>query len=130
VQVGNIIYDKQTNSVRFIDYEYGCVSYRGFDIGNHFCEFGGTSGDYSKYPSREFQLNWFRDYLTSSGLQSNTDNVEKLYREVNGFALASHFLWSIWAFIQAEISDIEFDYLGYAELRLSEYFKRKSEWLP
>jgi hypothetical protein len=31
------------DEVHFIDYEYGNYSYRGFDIGNHFCEFAGGS---------------------------------------------------------------------------------------
>ncbi|KAJ3306814.1 hypothetical protein HDV03_003851 [Kappamyces sp. JEL0829] len=35
---GNIIYNPGTKRVRFIDYEYGGPSYRGFDLGNHFCE--------------------------------------------------------------------------------------------
>jgi ethanolamine kinase len=130
VQVGNIVYDSIADSVCLIDYEYGCVSYRGFDIGNHFCEFGGTNGDYSKYPSRDFQFKWFRNYLRSSGGEVTDQMLEEMYREVNAFALASHFFWSVWAIIQAEISDIDFDYPRYAELRLSEYFSRKKEWLP
>lgn len=35
--------------VGFIDYEYGAYTYRGFDIGNHFTEYAGFEGDYSRY---------------------------------------------------------------------------------
>lgn len=34
--------------VCFIDYEYGAYTYRGFDIGNHFTEYAGFEGDYTR----------------------------------------------------------------------------------
>eukprot|EP00878_Enallax_costatus_P032104 GHUV01035205.1.p1 GENE.GHUV01035205.1~~GHUV01035205.1.p1 ORF type:complete len:192 (+),score=40.02 GHUV01035205.1:192-767(+) len=34
--------------VGFIDYEYGAYTYRGFDIGNHFTEYAGFEGDYTR----------------------------------------------------------------------------------
>jgi len=33
----------------FIDYEYGSYTYRGFDIGNHFTEYAGFEGDYTRW---------------------------------------------------------------------------------
>lgn len=44
LQCGNIIY-QQPDRVKFIDYEYGAPNYRGFDLGNHFNEFGGLEGN-------------------------------------------------------------------------------------
>jgi ethanolamine kinase len=35
-----------------------------------------------------------------------------LYVQVNKFALVAHFLWALWALIQAEHSTIDFDFLG------------------
>ncbi len=32
----------------FIDFEYGAYTSRGFDIGNHFCEYAGFECDYSR----------------------------------------------------------------------------------
>lgn len=32
------MFDEQQDDLFFIDYEYGCYNYRGFDFGNHFCE--------------------------------------------------------------------------------------------
>lgn len=39
--LGNIVYTESKNSVTFIDYEYACMNYQAFDIGNHFAEFAG-----------------------------------------------------------------------------------------
>jgi ethanolamine kinase len=60
-------------------------------------EFSGTIDiDFSRYPSRDYQLNWLRMYLESSfkhrGLQPSdvTDlEVERLYVQVQKFALVS-----------------------------------------
>ena len=55
--------------VSFIDYEYGDLNYREYDISNHFNEFVGMGDengnlDYEKfYPSKQFQLLWIREYL-------------------------------------------------------------------
>ena len=59
----NIIYDETADKVSFIDYEYASSRYRGYDIGNHFCEFAGFDCDYSLYPDKNFQMQWLRHYL-------------------------------------------------------------------
>lgn len=46
--------------------------------------------------------------------------------EVDSFRGIPGLYWGIWALIQAEISQIDFDYAAYAELRLAEYFNWKS----
>jgi thiamine kinase-like enzyme len=33
-----MMFDEERDDLFFIDYEYGCYNYRGFDFGNHFCE--------------------------------------------------------------------------------------------
>lgn len=50
----------------FIDYEYGCYAFRGFDIGNHFNEFAGFECEYWRYPTKEFQMKWYEWYLTEN----------------------------------------------------------------
>lgn len=60
---GNIIYDEEKGEAHFIDYEYGCYAFRGFDIGNHFNEFAGFECEYWRYPTKQFQLKWFDWYL-------------------------------------------------------------------
>ena len=49
--------------------------------------------------------------------------------EANVFALASHQYWGAWAIMQARWSAIDFDYMGYAALRWSEYWRRRDEFL-
>lgn len=116
----------------FIDYEYGCYAFRGFDIGNHFNEFAGFECDYSRYPTKEFQFKWFDWYLTShnNGVKPTEEEKADLYKEVEGFSLVSHFYWGLWALIQAMVSDIDFNYMDYAVLRFEEYKKRKGQVLP
>lgn len=73
--------------------------------------------DYTLYPSKEFQLSWLRIYLTNYHKNDNVkitdDYVNKLYVQVNQFALAAHLFWGIWGLIQAEHSDIDYDFLEY-----------------
>nr|XP_032826429.1 choline kinase alpha-like isoform X2 [Petromyzon marinus] len=63
------------DKLMIIDFEYCSYNYRGFDIGNHFCEW---SYDYThdvwpfftanldKYPSHEQQLHFLRHYLAET----------------------------------------------------------------
>ncbi|XP_013845004.2 ethanolamine kinase 2 isoform X2 [Sus scrofa] len=125
----NIIYDSTKGHVRFIDYEYAGYNYQAFDIGNHFNEFAGVNEvDYCLYPSRETQLQWLRYYLQAQkGMAVTPREVERLYVQVNKFALASHFLWALWALIQSQFSTIDFDFLRYAVIRFNQYFKVKPQ---
>ncbi|KAJ3349135.1 hypothetical protein HDU83_000756 [Entophlyctis luteolus] len=129
---GNIIYNAAQDKVDFIDYEYGSYNFRGFDIGNHFCEHAGFDCDWDLYPSKSFQYKWLRDYLSEYFQDASVvtaEMVDKLYAEVNKYALASHLYWGIWALVQAEISDLDFDYAGYSKMRIDEYFRRRDEFL-
>ncbi|CAO3649631.1 unnamed protein product [Cunninghamella echinulata] len=128
---GNIIFDDEKDEAHFIDYEYGCYAFRGFDIGNHFNEHCGFECDYSKYPNKEFQYQWLEYYLQShnNGEKPTLKQIDQLYKEVDGFSLASHFYWGLWAMVQAMVSDIDFDYMEYAVLRFDEYDKRKEQTL-
>ncbi|KAI9492724.1 kinase-like domain-containing protein [Zychaea mexicana] len=128
---GNVIYDDEKEEASFIDYEYGGYAFRGFDIGNHFNEFAGFECDYSRYPDKPFQMQWFEWYLTEfNGVAPTHEELEHLYKEVEGFSLASHYYWGLWALIQAKISTIEFDYMSYAALRFDEYERRKRTVFP
>ncbi|KAM8861504.1 choline/ethanolamine kinase [Synchiropus picturatus] len=144
VQEGNILIlhsGDQSNSDRLmlIDFEYSSYNYRGFDFGNHFCEW---MYDYTynqwpfykatedNYPTREQQLHFIRSYLSEqkkySEMNMDLENVEEnMIIEANRYALASHFLWGLWSIIQAKISKIEFGYMDYAQCRFDAYFKQK-----
>nr|XP_029135256.1 choline kinase alpha-like isoform X2 [Labrus bergylta] len=131
--------DKQ--KLMLIDFEYSSYNYRGFDIGNHFCEwmydytceeFPFFKVDAQAYPSKAQQLHFIESYLRES--DQGFDNLseedqmnlkEQLYVEVNRFSLASHFFWGLWSIIQARLSTIKFGYLEYAQARFDAYFQQK-----
>ncbi|KAM6926360.1 choline kinase alpha isoform 1-T1 [Lycodopsis pacificus] len=148
-QEGNVLLLKGRQSsdkqkLMLIDFEYSSYNYRGFDIGNHFCEW---MYDYSceefpffkvnaqAYPSKAQQLHFIESYLRES--DRGFDNLseedqmklkEELHVEVNRFSLASHFFWCLWSIIQARLSTIKFGYLEYAQARFDAYFQQKKIW--
>ncbi|XP_046775170.1 choline kinase alpha isoform X4 [Gallus gallus] len=147
-QEGNILLlegreNSEKQKLMLIDFEYSSYNYRGFDIGNHFCEwmYDYTYEKYPffkasvlKYPSKKQQLHFISSYLSAfqDGFE-NLSNEEKskleedMLVEVNRFALASHFFWGLWSIIQAKISSIEFGYLEYALSRFDVYFDQKKK---
>jgi len=162
LQEGNILYVEDSKGsgdagwqLQPIDFEYASYNYRGFDMGNHFCEW---CYDYkcaeppyftarlSDFPTREQQLWFIRAYLaeyhsvgsgdeivsnggSSHTMEGDTEEEEAMLIEVRAFALASHFLWGLWAIVQAHMSDIEFGYLDYALKRFDAYFSQKKSLL-
>lgn len=124
-------------TVAFIDYEYATPSPAAFDLANHFAEWGGFDCDHGVLPTRsqrrEFVTDYIRTYfalLPEKPAGANVDTeIEKLCREVDAFRGVPGFYWGIWAMIQATISQIEFDYASYAEVRLGEYWAWKEEHL-
>ncbi|KAK3815563.1 MAG: kinase-like domain-containing protein [Linnemannia elongata] len=120
-QYGNILKTlDDSGELVVIDFEYAGYNTRGFDIGNHFCEW---TADYhsdipsvlhpDKYPTKEEQLNF----------------LEAMYKEVNKFALTSHIMWGLWGLIQASQSEIDFDYFEYSFQRLNEFRRRRPEFM-
>ncbi|KAB2076801.1 hypothetical protein ES319_A06G063600v1 [Gossypium barbadense] len=123
---GNLMLDDEHDNLYFIDFEYGSYSYRGYDIGNHFNEYAGYECDYSLYPSKDEQFHFFRHYLKpEKPYEVPEKDLKALYIETNTFMLASHLYWALWALIQAKMSAIDFDYLGYFFLRYNQYKKEK-----
>ena len=143
--------DGVVTPVSFIDYEYTTPVPAAFDIANHFAEWGGFACDYSVLPTRSQRRAFITEYLRSyaevadpasflrlSDTASAVKNLTKseaglrvyarqLHRDVDDFRGLPGFYWGIWALIQATISQIDFDYATYAELRLAEYFDWRAE---
>ncbi|KAM4553208.1 choline kinase alpha [Fundulus diaphanus] len=140
----NVHHSSEKQKLMLIDFEYSSYNYRGFDIGNHFCEwmydyncdeFPFFKVDAQNYPSKAQQLHFIESYLRESdqgfGNLSEEHQMklkEELYVEVNRFSLASHFFWGLWSIIQARLSTIEFGYLEYAQARFDAYFQQKRIW--
>ncbi len=51
--------------------------------------------------------------------------MEQFYVEVNKFTMASHMMWGIWSIVQAQNSQLAFDFNNYALIRLGQYFQNK-----
>ncbi|XP_077994303.1 ethanolamine kinase 1-like [Glandiceps talaboti] len=134
--LGNIIYDKEGDTISFIDYEYSAYNYQAYDIGNHFANYAGIhTNDYSLYPDKEYQIKWLKTYFTAyyamAGIdkQLSSTDLDNYYAHVNKFSLATHLNKGIWALIQSALSKHEFDFLGYGKNCFDEYFRRKEEFL-
>jgi len=146
----NIMICPTTGRIQLIDFEYGGVNYRSFDIANHFNEFaGGTTEeengvpDYSLFPTEKMQEAFVRAYVRAARktkkdengndycVQSAKDEDKEVYsllREVRAFVLANHLYWGLWAVNQAAMEGCEdFDYLTYASCRFGEYHKGKAK---
>uniref|UniRef100_A0A7N0U4J7 ethanolamine kinase n=1 Tax=Kalanchoe fedtschenkoi TaxID=63787 RepID=A0A7N0U4J7_KALFE len=127
---GNIMVNEEEEKLYLIDFEYGSYNYRGFDIGNHFNEYAGYECDYSLYPTKDQQYHFIRNYLNPDGQKEVCDaEIEALYVESSTYMLASHLYWALWALIQAKMSSINFDYLGYFFLRYNQYKMKSKECL-
>ncbi|XP_052732122.1 probable ethanolamine kinase isoform X3 [Vigna angularis] len=126
---GNIMINYEEDKLYFIDYEYASYNYRGYDIGNHFAEYAGFDCDFDLYPNINEQYHFFRHYLQPERPHEVSEkDLEALYVEANTFSLASHVFWALWGVIQAKMSPIEFDYLGYFFLRYKEYKRQKEKY--
>jgi len=126
-------------SVSFIDYEYATPAPAAFDIANHFAEWAGFDCDHSALPTKSQRIDFLKSYVGSYRAHSISDDanlsieidfhndVVQLDQQINLFRGIPGFYWGIWALIQATISQIDFDYASYAELRLGEYWAWKAE---
>jgi len=136
------------DKIHMIDFEYAAYNHRGFDLAHYFTEY---CYDYSvtkfpcferrldAYPSKAFQLDFFRAYLKvfrkecpdSHSLLLEEDDeieIEALYKETNIFALFAHYVWALWSLRQASLSQINFGFNEYAVSRIEHYLIHK-KWL-
>ncbi|XP_012504231.1 PREDICTED: choline/ethanolamine kinase isoform X1 [Propithecus coquereli] len=145
IQEGNILLlsePENADSLMLVDFEYSSYNYRGFDIGNHFCEwvYDYTHEEWpfykarpTDYPTQGQQLHFIRHYLAEVKKGETLSQEEQrrleedLLVEVNRYALASHFFWGLWSILQASMSTIEFGYMEYAQSRFQFYFQQKRQ---
>jgi ethanolamine kinase len=130
--------------VHLIDFEYGSFNFRGWDWGNHFCEYAGFDFDLDKwYPETDDQKHAFLKAYVAQSNPALVAEVEKLspaaqhafWREMcaqgDRFALSAHCWWGLWAVVQSRWSPIDFDFIGYAKLRWDDgYYKQKRQRFP
>ncbi|XP_028410525.1 choline kinase alpha-like [Dendronephthya gigantea] len=140
MQPGNLLVKTyeclEVAKIKVIDFEYSCYNNRGFDIGNHFCEWVSDYnyphypyfiGDMTKYPSHDQKVFFVRTYLQAlhEGENVSDEEVEKVIVEADRLSLLSHFFWGMFSILQSYKSTIDFGYLEYALYRLEcfEHFK-------
>ncbi|KAM0723083.1 hypothetical protein Q7P37_001283 [Cladosporium fusiforme] len=131
--------DNTSHPVAFIDYEYTTPSPAAFDISNHFAEWAGFDCDHAAVPTKSQRREFIRHYVTSfyDHCISDTESmameidlraaIDQVYEQVDFFRGIPGFYWGVWSLIQATISNIDFDYKSYAEIRLGEYWSWKAE---
>jgi ethanolamine kinase len=124
---GNILHSEREGRVRFIDFEYASLNFRGFDIGDHFQEWTGLDLVASQYPSTAQQAAFIDAYLAAMPEGSGTREV--VFREAAHFSLVTELFWISWAWVQACVSTIDFDYMAYAGKRWRRYLATKEERL-
>ncbi|PRP77638.1 choline kinase GmCK2p-like protein [Planoprotostelium fungivorum] len=140
---GNVLMEVQPNgdlSVEFIDYEYGGLNFRGFDLGNYFCE---HFLDYSDpewphffivrklFPQQDYMLKFIRHYLKANSPDATPSEgrVTRLYVKSVSSMLASHLLWSLWDIYQSTSDASGLGFLENAMTRMEEYHVHKSKLL-
>ncbi|CAO1346148.1 unnamed protein product [Diamesa tonsa] len=141
LQEGNILFHNAEPELMIIDFEYCAYNYRGFDIANHFLEwtFDYTNEQFpffyhkkSHYPTETQKDKFITVYLNK--LSDDREHVptpedkRELMEEIALFTLASHLFWGLWAIINVH-QEIEFGYWDYANVRISEYFVAKENYL-
>ena len=72
-------------------------------------------------------VNWCCGYLND--MNASKEIVESLIDEIKAYYGLPGFYWGIWAMIQSELSNIDFNYLNYGKLRLEEYWQWKNDYL-
>jgi ethanolamine kinase len=128
---GNIIRREDNAGVCFIDYEYASWNWAESDIANHFCEYMGFRVDPSLYPNEEQRRHFIVNYLRAREFDvSDADLVHGWMDRVQRFSLCAHLFWSLWALVQSSFSKIEFDFAGYARVRINMYLQLKKRLLP
>ena len=82
------------------------------------------------YPSKEFQLDWIKSYLTEfDGVEPTESRLMLFYHNVNKFSICYLLMWGLWGLVQSQISKIDFDFVQFGLGRLVEYFRVRDERL-
>jgi ethanolamine kinase len=118
--------------IQLIDFEYGGINFKAFDIANHFNEYaGGTDTGIPNYkwvPTEKQQFDFIQQYMKASSASESIEftQVKELMEQVQAFIMLNHLYWGLWAVNQASTEGCsDFDYLLYASNRIQQYYKCK-----
>ena len=105
-------------------------------MANHFCEW---MTDYNLpdshilrpewHPSEQQQRAFVKTYLQARfGQEPTEEEVERLRVQVHKHEMFSNMHWFLWGLLQYQVSDIDWDYWGYAQNRWGHYVRVKKEF--
>ena len=127
IHAGNFLFDRKNDVLTLIDYEYADYGPRAFDMANMFCEFAGFECDYARYPTAGLRREFYNAYTTEP------DEALSLENEVAAWTPVTHVFWALWAIIQSKFSSIEFDFVGFAAIRMRAFraaAEDSAKWVP
>ncbi|KAI7873525.1 kinase-like domain-containing protein [Mucor mucedo] len=138
-QYGNVLQLENTNELVVVDFEYAGYNPRGFDLANHMCEWAynyhsdqPAAMNMSLFPTYEEQIRFLKAYLeTPSKFDNPAINgvtPESLQKECTMWLMASHLSWGLWGLIQANQSEIDFDYFLFSTQRLNAFREEFAKW--
>lgn len=122
-QVSKNMIKEFANHIVFIDFEFCSYNYRGFDLGNHFCErmFDYTNPEWPHYhaymdefPQEDAMRLFIREYLKQHkqiAFDPELDTEDHIVAEAEIYALAPHLLWTLWGINNSRSSTISFGYM-------------------
>jgi len=129
---GNVLVEKNGDkiSAEFIDYEYGGMNYRGFDLGNYYCEhfLDYTSREWPHFelnrklfPTQEYVLKSVQTYLAKNQPDYTPSRQALVYLYSISSMTSSHLLWTVWDILQASSDASGLGFLENAITRKEEY---------
>ncbi|OEL16011.1 putative choline kinase 2 [Dichanthelium oligosanthes] len=131
-RVEEFIHAREESSCKYSFQTLSAADLLAYDIANHFCEMAADYHseephilDYTKYPDANERKQFVQTYLSSSGEESEAEEVENLIKSIEKYTLASHLVWCLWGIISDHVNDIDFDYKEYARQRLEQYRLKK-----
>jgi len=126
----NVHYDSASGTARLIDFEFGGVNMRGFDLATHLSHWAGGASDglYDDmaHPSMPEQTRFLQCY---AGTGVTTDAVPRLRTEMAAARPLAHVVWGLWALcaLPSAVSQMQagggggFSHIDYAERRLAAF---------
>ena len=121
----NILRNSTAEKFKLIDYEYAGFNPRAADIANTFneyCDMNHLRANYeTQYPNDNQQDQFLNAYLETCGCTDGELDLATMKQEIGKHTLMSHLGWAAWSIVQNQISNVEFEYLDYAKLRMEGY---------
>jgi thiamine kinase-like enzyme len=130
----NILRNSSNSDIKLIDYEYAGWNPRVLDLANTFLEYCNMNNLIAnwetEYPSDQQQDEFLRAYCASSAIQHQfiLNSLDTVRNEIGTHTLISHLHWTIWSLLQHDMSDIDFDYIQYAQQRMEGYECMKKKY--